>query len=201
MSIAYAYDHTGPWTADDVMALPEDGNRYEALGGSLLVSPPPCRPHQRASHRLHCLLEDAVTTAGIGTPIWEAVGVRLPHNQLVVPDLVVGMPGTEEEAKPLLDPDDVLLLVEIVSPGSTTADRRAKPAAYAEAGIRYYWRVELENFRGRAEDLPVLFAHELHAGREYHQTHRVGAGVLAWLDRPFDISFDPAWLLSRKIVR
>jgi len=30
----------------------------------------------------------------------------------------------------------------IVSPGSQTMDRFAKPALYAEAGIPFYWRIE-----------------------------------------------------------
>lgn len=41
MSVA-AIDHTGPWTVADVLALPEDrSHRYELLGESLIVSPPP----------------------------------------------------------------------------------------------------------------------------------------------------------------
>jgi Uma2 family endonuclease len=42
-------------------------------------------------------------------------------------------------------PTEVILAVEIVSPGSVTLDRFAKPALYAEAGIPFYWRIETFN--------------------------------------------------------
>lgn len=35
-------------------------------------------------------------------------------------------------------------MVEVVSPGSVTLDRIAKPALYAQAGIDHYWRVECD---------------------------------------------------------
>ncbi len=31
--------HPGPWTIDDLYAIPDDGYRYEIADGSLLVSP------------------------------------------------------------------------------------------------------------------------------------------------------------------
>ncbi|MFH8586485.1 hypothetical protein ACH4GP_19095 [Streptomyces celluloflavus] len=57
MSVAPA-EHQGPWTIDDVLALPEDArSRIELVGGSLVMSPSPGIPHQRASRRLAALLE------------------------------------------------------------------------------------------------------------------------------------------------
>ncbi|MFD2491822.1 Uma2 family endonuclease [Amycolatopsis jiangsuensis] len=39
-------------------------------------------------------------------------------------------------------PEHVLLVVEVVSPGSGTTDRIVKTDQYAKAGIPFYWRVE-----------------------------------------------------------
>jgi Uma2 family endonuclease len=39
---------------------------------------------------------------------------------------------------------DVLPVVEVVSPGSQTADRYEKPGEYARNGIPAFWRIELE---------------------------------------------------------
>ncbi len=39
-------------------------------------------------------------------------------------------------------PEHILLVVEVVSPGSETTDRIVKAEQYARAGISYYWRVE-----------------------------------------------------------
>ncbi len=35
-----------------------------------------------------------------------------------------------------------MLVVEVMSPGSVTADQIDKPAEYAAAGIEHFWRVE-----------------------------------------------------------
>lgn len=39
---------------------------------------------------------------------------------------------------------DVVLAVEVISPGSRTLDLHRKPVEYAEAGIPHYWVVDLE---------------------------------------------------------
>jgi hypothetical protein len=55
MSVALA-EHTGPWTADDVEALPDAGDnaRFEVYeGGVLVVSPAPGVGRRRASYWLH----------------------------------------------------------------------------------------------------------------------------------------------------
>ena len=63
MTVALA-EHTRPWTADDVEALPDAGDhaRIEVCeGGVLVVSPAPGAGHQRASCRLHRALAQAAT--------------------------------------------------------------------------------------------------------------------------------------------
>ena len=78
MSVALA-DHTGPWTADDVEALPDSGDhaRFEVYeGGVLVVSPAPGVGHQRASYRLHRALAQAALTTGADAEVLEAVNVR-----------------------------------------------------------------------------------------------------------------------------
>jgi Uma2 family endonuclease len=46
-----------------------------------------------------------------------------------------------------IDPADVLLTIEIVSPGSVVLGRHLKPVEYAQAGVPHFWRVERD---GRA---------------------------------------------------
>ncbi len=41
-----------------------------------------------------------------------------------------------------IDPSEILLIVEIVSPGSVELDRYLKPVEYAQAGVRHFWRIE-----------------------------------------------------------
>ncbi len=85
MSVALA-DHTGPWTADDVEALPDAGDhaRFEVYeGGVLVVSPAPGAGHQRASYWLHRALAQAALAAGADAEVLEAVNVALPGGKLL----------------------------------------------------------------------------------------------------------------------
>ncbi len=47
-----------PFTVDDLLKFPDDGNRYELFNGSLLVSPAPTSLHQRAIFRLQRILDE-----------------------------------------------------------------------------------------------------------------------------------------------
>jgi Uma2 family endonuclease len=193
--MSVAYEHAGPWTVDDVLALPDDGNRYEVVDGALIVNPPPSPEHQDASYRLHTLLDAAARVTGASVRIWEAVGIRLPDGQMLVPDVVVATADGPRKAWPLLEPSEVLLVVEVVSPGSTARDRTEKPYLYAEAGIPRFWRIELGTFRGRTEPLPVLLAHALDDAGEYRLEHRAGAGTSVRLAQPFPADLDPGALV------
>ncbi|MFF2438773.1 Uma2 family endonuclease [Streptomyces sp. NPDC058107] len=142
--MSVALDHTGPWTVDAVLALPEDRTvRYELLGESLVMSPAPGLRHQRASYRLHVALDTAARAAGAPVEILEAINVTLPSG-LVVPDIVVADAGATSEDAVSIDADAVQLVVELVSPGNKTMDRKFKPMLYAEAAIPHYWRLEFD---------------------------------------------------------
>ena len=61
-----------------------------------------------------------------------------------------------------VDPSDVVLVIEIVSPGSRRTDRVMKAYEYAKAGIEHYWIVDLD-----AEPNERFLAHSLRDGT-YH---------------------------------
>src|ERR1022692_5344425 len=90
--VAALIEHTGPWTPDDVEALPDAGDhaRFEVYeDGVLVVSPAPGVAHQRASYWLHRALAQAAIAAGADVEVLEAVNVTLPGGKLGVPDVVV----------------------------------------------------------------------------------------------------------------
>ncbi|MER6105283.1 Uma2 family endonuclease [Streptomyces sp. NPDC001832] len=181
-----AIDHTGPWTVADVLALPEDRTtRYELLGESLLMSPAPGVRHQRASFRLHVALDAAARAVGAPVEILEGVNVVLPSG-LVVPDLVVADAGATADDPVTVDIEAVQLVVELVSPGNRTMDRRIKPMLYAEAAIPHFWRLELD-------PAPMLVVYELHGGRYVERTTAL-AGATTRLDAPFPFAIDPVGL-------
>lgn len=161
--------HPGPWTIADVEALPETGSRFEILApGVLTVSPGPGTMHQRASRRLANLIEAAAHSAGIDAEVLEAMNIEIPGERLTIPDIALVDGEAADANMTRFQPSQVLIAIEIVSPGSKATDRAIKPDLYAEAGIQLYWRLELD-------PSPRLFVFELRSGR-YHQIIDVPAG-------------------------
>jgi Uma2 family endonuclease len=129
----------GGWTTDDLDELPEDGHRRELIDGVLIVPPSPSYIHQSMASLLHVALaagcpEESVVTQG--------VEVRVNTRRSLIPDVLVVSSVAAARLPSKFSPHEVLLAIEIVSPGSQTLDRFAKPALYAEAGIPFYWRIE-----------------------------------------------------------
>lgn len=131
--------HSGAWTEEDFLALPEDElQRVELIEGALLVSPHGDVGHQQIASRLWRELDVALPDDIV---VVTEANVRLPSGSIPIPDLVV----TTDLSEPLvLDASEVLLVAEIVSetPPSQHRDRVEKPALYAAAGIPWYLRVE-----------------------------------------------------------
>lgn len=185
-------EHTGPWTPDDVEALPDAGDhaRFEVYeGGVLVVSPAPGVGHQRASYWLHRALAQAAVTAGADVEVLEAVNVVLPGSKLVVPDVVVVAADAVDDTTTRLPCEAVLAVVEVVSPATLSMDRAIKPAMYAEAEIPVYWRVELQ-------DKPKIVISSLSHDRYVART-TLTAGTKGRITRPFVLELDPADLTRR----
>lgn len=180
--------HLGPWTIEDVQALPDRGNRYELLSpGVLTVTPAPGVLHQRASFRLAKLLEAA---ADDGVEVLEYVNLVItgvPGGRLLIPDIVTADRTVTATGPTWLQPEALRLAVEIVSPSSAPYDRLLKPEIYAQAGIARYWRFELE-------PEPHIVAHELRDGR-YVPVAAAGPGRHTPLYAPFQVDVDPTELV------
>jgi len=172
----------GPWTLADLATLPDDGQRYEIVDGSLLVSPPPTTWHQAIAARLNRLLFSA---AGPGLEVLEAAGVQLPNGVLIPDVLVVHAVAVLSGRSPLV-PADLLLAVEVVSPSSATTDRVTKPTLYAAAGVPAYWRVELAG-----AEAPSVVTYRL-MGTAYVEQATATADEAVSLDWPLAVRLAPA---------
>src|SRR3954469_24341336 len=130
-------------TLDDLTAMmaADEHHRYEiSPEGVLSVMPPPGYAHAIIATRLMVWL----ATAGIPADrIAQAVGLRIPGPRGLggrIPDLVVWSKAQADGV--WLPVADVLLVVEIVSPGSEGVDTVTKRNEYAAAGIPRYWTVD-----------------------------------------------------------
>ncbi|MES4902955.1 MULTISPECIES: Uma2 family endonuclease [unclassified Streptomyces] len=147
MSVAKARvdDHEGPWTVEDVLALPEHPARarYELVDGVLMMSPAPAWDHQLVSFRLCSQITTALTSSAAPFLSAEAVNVT-GESRLFIPDIAIVDRAAVQRGTLAVPLEAVLLLVEIVSPFNRSTDRILKPALYAQAKVPAYWRVELE---------------------------------------------------------
>ncbi len=174
---------SGPFTYDDLLALPEDGHRYELFDGTLLVSAAPNRAHQRCVHRLGLLLEPLARAAGCEV-LPGPLDVRLSENRVLEPDLVVlrAGPGAQQTI------DEIpVLVVEVSSPSTRSIDRDLKRRAYEERGVPSHWLVD--------PDEPSVTVLELEAGQYVERARVVGESVCE-VHAPFELALVPARLVE-----
>jgi len=131
------------WTADEVRALPDDGNRYEVVDGELLVTPAPSWDHQRVVGALHFLLRGYLAGTSIGEAILSPADLGLGDSQ-VEPDLFV-LPFVDGRRVQSIDTAiRPLLVVEVLSPSTARRDRVLKRRLYQRARVSEYWIVDLD---------------------------------------------------------
>ena len=137
------------YTIEDVLNMPADAPRVELGDGVLFVVPSPSHGHQRIGYLLCRWLDDNAP------PEFEpslAVGVAMNTKNTLEPDVVLlHRPVTMEHH--FSEPEQVAVVVEIVSPSTKRRDRFEKPADYAAAGIKHYWRIEQSPVHVYAYDL------------------------------------------------
>jgi len=134
---------TRTYTLDEVLALPDDGNRYELVHGDLVVTPAPTLGHQRVVGRLYARLFDYLTAnPGIAEVLLSPADITFGGQELVQPDVFV-VPLDQlghgwERIRTLL------LAIEVVSPSSSRHDRVTKRTFYQKHGVKTYWVVDTD---------------------------------------------------------
>ncbi|MFF0376717.1 Uma2 family endonuclease [Actinoplanes missouriensis] len=160
-------------TLDDLAAMIEadtHGHRYEtSVEGALSVVPPPDNQHAIIATRLMAWLiaaglplEQIMQVAGIRVPGPDGEGGR-------VPDLTVW--SRPQPPAVWMSTADLVLAIEIISPGSEAIDQVVKVSEFAAAGIPQYWTVA----RDTANTVTI---HRLGPDGAYEVTARV---PLTWL--------------------
>ena len=134
-------------TVEDLDACPDDGNRYELIGGELFVSRAPRIPHQLALQNLQLEIGTYLKGRAIGRLV-PGAGTVFSDYDAVIPDLVF-VPNERwseivSEGIFVGAPD---LAIEVLSPGAENRrrDLSVKRQLYAQYGVKEYWAVDPEN--------------------------------------------------------
>ncbi|XVV11551.1 Uma2 family endonuclease [Actinoplanes sp. CA-131856] len=175
-------------TVDDIADLPED-LRYELIEGRLVLSPHAKTTHQLLSKRIGDAIE-ANCPDEFMINIEQAI--LIGRRTELRPDVVL----LREEAgdcSPVV-PEDVLLVVEVISASSKSTDRELKLKEYAAAGIPSYWIVD------PLADRVTFTQFVLSAPGSYDRL--IETHALVTVDRPWEITLDlPAWTRRRDRIR
>jgi Uma2 family endonuclease len=131
------------YTADQVRALPDDGNRYEVVHGELLVTPAPRVLHQEVIRRLLVRLSLYLDTEPVGHVLPAPADISWGPDTLVQPDVFV-VPLEQARTLDWTRMKNLLLVAEVLSPSSARADRFTKRIEYQRQGIPLYWVVDLD---------------------------------------------------------
>lgn len=133
-------------TADELLAMPDDGFCYELIKGELIkVSPPPGHEHGLVAMNLASPLYEYVKNKKLGKVYAAETGFLLEQNPDTVraPDVAFVRRERFEEAGPIKGywigaPD---LAVEVLSPSDTVRKVEGKVAHWLESGARTVWIV------------------------------------------------------------
>lgn len=138
-------------TIADYAALDEeDRGRWELQEGNLIMSPSPSPRHMVAAAELYVQLRKQLPEDYCAVPDVDIDLDLVPGDEpgtVRRPDLVVVERAEFDRVDAeggLLRANSVLIVVEIVSPGSRRMDRVIKRGEYREAGIPHYWIIDLD---------------------------------------------------------
>ncbi|WP_049563606.1 Uma2 family endonuclease [Nonomuraea sp. SBT364] len=172
----------GGWTADMLDRLPPDAPRHvELIDGSLIMMVP-----QTMFHMLALRLFERELVPPEHLVVVREMTVTLGLRQRPEPDiLLVKETAARRIGLTSFKPEDVHLVVEVVSEETRDRDRTTKPSRYSTAGIKHFWRVELEDER------PVVYTFELEpAIRAYVPTGIHRGRLCTDIGFPVDLGLD-----------
>jgi Uma2 family endonuclease len=175
--------HGRPFTVNDLEGFPDDGNRYELIDGTLLVSPAPNWPHQEMGLTLYVQLREHCPTdlRVLAAPF----AVQTAFDSEVQPDVLVARYGDLTEKNLPVAP---VLAVEVLSRSTSLVDRNLKKAHYERIGVPYYWILD-----PAGDGALTAFANE---GGGYAQVTRVVGDEPFVAREPFPVTVVPARLLD-----
>lgn len=138
MGMPATHDH---WTVEMLDALPDDGQRYEIIDGVLYVTPSPSDVHQLVAGAFYRRLHDYLRPTTIGRAMISPSDVRKGDRtrNRVQPDVyAVRLIDRARPPYPFAM-SDVLLAIEVQSPGNPLYDYHTKRELYLKHSVPEYW--------------------------------------------------------------
>ncbi|WP_232661701.1 Uma2 family endonuclease [Pseudonocardia sp. TRM90224] len=136
-------------TVAEYLAIGEIEFGYSELAeGRLVMSPSPTADHNRAAFRLGCQLEPQCppgTEVNFDLDIDLQLAPADAPGTVRQPDMIVVRHDARQRLRReggVVRASELLLVVEILSPGSRRIDCESKRFEYADAGIQHYWLIE-----------------------------------------------------------
>ena len=136
-------------TDEELLQLPEDGNKYEVVDGELVVSPGAGWRHEKIVSKLVTWLRLFVDERRLGEVLPSSLLYVLPSGNRRGPD--ISFVSAAKAAQ--VGPDTVFpkfapdLAVEVLSPSDSPRRVQDKVGEYLEAGVRLVWILDPENRR------------------------------------------------------
>ena len=126
----------------DLLAMPDDGRRYEIHGGELVVVAASLARHQIAVVEIVTLLHDYGQRSG-GRALTAPFDIVFDEYDVVQPDVVFFRVGRSHlvhlDVVTRAVPD---IAVEVLSPSTASIDRGRKMRMFARYGVPEYWIVD-----------------------------------------------------------
>ena len=127
-------------TADDLLAMPDDGKRYELIRGDLIEMPPTSHNPGRVAARFGRRIGNFVEEHDLGQDVGADTGIHIERDPDTVRAPDYGFISYERAAQPppLRGFADVIpdLVAEVVSPSDRQPDIDAKTQMWLDAGVR-----------------------------------------------------------------
>ena len=134
---------TGRYTAEEVLAFPPDGNRYELVDGELLLTPAPTQRHQIVLEELLVRLREYLRRySTVARAFFSPADIIWSRDEYVQPDIFV-VPAAQVTGD-WRDCRTLWLAAEVLSPSSARYDRVTKRSLYQRKGVATYWTVDTD---------------------------------------------------------
>ena len=127
-------------TAEELLAMPDDGYRYELIRGVLIRMAPAGHSHGRESNRVNRTLSNHVFDNGLGETYAAETGFVLARSPdtVLAPDVAFVRKEREEAARDVSGyfPGPPDLAVEVISPNDRLTEVADKVSEWLEHGTR-----------------------------------------------------------------